>query len=149
MRVRTQAAAFPVNTYSYTEVHNSFEAIHKHWPNVELRVALYNIGAGVFKSFLDVTEGDIENSVDTNVRAAYSFAREAILRFKEQPVNDKGKRGTLLFTGATASIRGNTWTSGFAPGKHSLRALSQSLAKEFGKQNIHVRALVRFYACVH
>jgi NAD(P)-dependent dehydrogenase (short-subunit alcohol dehydrogenase family) len=137
-----------VNAYSFADIHNSFEAIHKHWPNAELRVALYNIGAGVFKSFLDVTEGDIENSIDTNVRAAYSFAREAILRIKEQPVNDKGKRGTLLFTGATASIRGNTWTSGFAPGKHALRALSQSLAKEFGKQNIHVRVLVILCVCM-
>lgn len=44
----------------------------------------------------------------------------------------------LIFTGATASVRGNTLTSAFAAGKHGLRALSQSLAKEFGKENIHV-----------
>ncbi|KAJ3494866.1 hypothetical protein NLJ89_g10720 [Agrocybe chaxingu] len=49
-----------------------------------------------------------------------------------------GKRGALIFTGATASARGNTTTSAFAVGKFGTRALSQSLAKEFGKENIHV-----------
>lgn len=48
-------------------------------------------------------------------------------------------RGTLIFTGATAAIRGNVTTSAFASGKFALRALSQSLAKEFGKEDIHVR----------
>ncbi|KAF9002184.1 hypothetical protein BDQ17DRAFT_1542485 [Cyathus striatus] len=52
--------------------------------------------------------------------------------------DENGKRGTLLFTGATASLRGNAVTSAFASGKFGTRALSQSLAKEFGKQNIHV-----------
>jgi NAD(P)-dependent dehydrogenase (short-subunit alcohol dehydrogenase family) len=52
----------------------------------------------------------------------------------------KGKRGTLLFTGATASLRGNTTTSAFAASKFGIRALAQSLAKEFGKENIHVRS---------
>ena len=51
---------------------------------------------------------------------------------------DGQKKGTLIFTGATASIRGNKTTSAFAAGKHGLRALSQSLAKEFGKEDIQV-----------
>lgn len=72
-----------------------------------------------------------------NVVAAFAFAREAILAFKEQDI-EEGKRGTLLFTGATASLRGNTTTSAFAAGKFGVRALAQSLAKEFGKENIHV-----------
>jgi short-subunit dehydrogenase len=53
-------------------------------------------------------------------------------------VSSFGARGTLLFTGATASLRGNTTTSAFSAGKFGLRALSQSLSKEFGKDNIHV-----------
>jgi NAD(P)-dependent dehydrogenase (short-subunit alcohol dehydrogenase family) len=51
-----------------------------------------------------------------------------------------GKRGALIFTSATAATRGNKTTSVFASAKFALRALSQSLAKEFGKQNIHVCA---------
>jgi NADP-dependent 3-hydroxy acid dehydrogenase YdfG len=79
--------------------------------------------------------------VDTNIVAAFAFARQAILAFKELDIEEggKGKRGTLLFTGATASLRGNTTTSAFAASKFGIRALAQSLAKEFGKENIHVR----------
>ncbi|KAL0567349.1 hypothetical protein V5O48_014649, partial [Marasmius crinis-equi] len=49
-----------------------------------------------------------------------------------------GAKGVLIHTGATAAVRGNVTTSVFSAGKHALRALSQSLAKEFGGQNIHV-----------
>ena len=49
-----------------------------------------------------------------------------------------GKRGVLIFTGATGSLRGGPMTSIFSAGKGAMRALSQSLAKEFGKENIHV-----------
>ena len=104
----------------------------------EIRAALWNAASGAFKNFLDVTEEGINDSVQVNILAAFAFSRQAILAFKDNVIDEKGGRGTLLFTGATASIRGNTWTSAFAAGKHGLRALSQSLAKEFGKQNIHV-----------
>lgn len=77
--------------------------------------------------------------LQTNVAAAFAFSREAILDFKENEIQESiGKRGTLIFTGATASLRGNVFTSAIAAAKHGQRALSQSLAKEFGRQNIHV-----------
>lgn len=87
----------------------------------------------------------MQESVDTNIVAAFAFSREAIIAFKGVEIDEnggKGKRGTLLFTGATASLRGNTTTYTFAIGKFGIRALAQSLAKEFGKQNIHVRILL-------
>lgn len=77
--------------------------------------------------------------LQTGVAAAFSFARGAILAFKDNDIEQSsGKRGTLIFTGATASLRGGPLTSAFSVGKHGVRALSQSLAKEFGKENIHV-----------
>lgn len=76
--------------------------------------------------------------MDTNITAPFAFSRQVLLAFKENEIDQLGKRGTLLFTGATASWRGNVTTSAFAAGKFALRALSQSLNKEFGKQNIHV-----------
>jgi NAD(P)-dependent dehydrogenase (short-subunit alcohol dehydrogenase family) len=51
-------------------------------------------------------------------------------------------RGTMLFTGATASIRGGRGFSAFAGGKHAVRALAQSMARELGPQNIHVAHVV-------
>lgn len=45
---------------------------------------------------------------------------------------------TLIFTGATASIKANATVASFATGKHAMRALTQSLAKEFGPKGVHV-----------
>ncbi len=140
----TQAAAFPILEYSYTATGDVFDKIISHaWPgggSTELRVALWNVGVNVFGSFLDVTEKDIQSSLEVHVTAGFAFFRKVILAFKENELDSAGSRGTLLFTGATASIRGNVFTSAFAAGKHGIRALSQSLAKEFGKENIHVSA---------
>ena len=137
-----QAAAFPVPDYSYNATLSVFDTIFAHkWATggpSEFRVGVWNTAAGVFKSFLDVTEEDITNSLQVNVNAAFAFSRRAVLKFRENALDERGKRGTLIFTGATAAIRGNVLTSAFAAGKFGTRALSQSLAKEFGKENIHV-----------
>ena len=137
--IPTQAAAFPITEYSYKEVQAAFRAVRARWPHADIRVALFNAGFGVWKPFLQITEDEVDRVVDTNVKAAFAFSREAVLAFRGQAVNEHGKRGTLLFTGATASLRGNTTTSAFSAGKFALRSLSQSLNKEFGKENIHVR----------
>ncbi|KAF7986918.1 hypothetical protein HWV62_12705 [Athelia sp. TMB] len=133
-----EAAAFPIANYSPSSIQSAFGSIKSQWPESPLRVALFNTAFGVWKPFLQVTPEEVQESVDTNIVAAFAFSREAIIAFKDLDLNDKGKRGTLLFTGATASLRGNTTTSAFAAGKFAVRALSQSLAKEFGKENIHV-----------
>ena len=51
-------------------------------------------------------------------------------------------RGTMLFTGATASVRGGAGFSAFAGAKHALRALAQSLARELGPKGVHVAHVV-------
>jgi NAD(P)-dependent dehydrogenase (short-subunit alcohol dehydrogenase family) len=115
--------------------------VRTHWPTSDIRVALYNAGLGVWKSFLQVTEDELDKVTDTNLKGAFAFSREALTAFQGQSIDDnegKGKRGTLLFTGATASLRGNTTTSVFSAAKFGVRSLSQSLNKEFGKENIHV-----------
>jgi NAD(P)-dependent dehydrogenase (short-subunit alcohol dehydrogenase family) len=117
--------------------------VRARWPTSDIRVALYNAGFGVWKPFLQVTEDEVDKATDTNFKAAFAFAREAITAFQGQTIDEnegRGKRGTLLFTGATASLRGNTTTAAFSGGKFALRSLSQSLNKEFGKENIHVCA---------
>ncbi|KAJ7842779.1 hypothetical protein B0H14DRAFT_2779815, partial [Mycena olivaceomarginata] len=98
-----------------------FASISSQFPasQYSMRAALFNIGYGVWKPFLEVTPEEVQESLDTNIDA-------------QNPT-----RGTLIFTGATASMRGNTRTSAFSIGKFGARALSQSLAKEFGKDDIH------------
>ncbi|KZP30153.1 NAD-P-binding protein [Athelia psychrophila] len=137
-RWRAQAVAFLIEHYSVASIQSAFASIKSQWPESPLRVALWNTAYGVWKPFLELKLEEIQESVDTNIVAAFAFAREAITAFKALDIDDKGARGTLLFTGATASLRGNTTTSAFAAGKFGLRALSQSLAKEFGQENMHV-----------
>jgi len=54
----------------------------------------------------------------------------------------KRGKGTILFTGATASLRGSAGFSAFAGGKHALRALAQSMARELGPEGIHVAHVI-------
>lgn len=136
-----EAHPFALSSYAPQAIRDAFASIRKQWPKEqgnEIRAALWNTAAAVWKPFLEVTDEEVKESLDVNVAAAFAFSREAILEFKNNDLNDLGKRGTLIFTGATASTRGNVTTSAFAVGKFGLRALSQSLAKEFGKENIHV-----------
>jgi len=132
------AAVFPVAAYNKSEIQAAFVRIKSKWPGAEIRVALFNTGHRVEKLFFDLTEEDILLSSQTNVLAGFAFAQEAITAFREYEVNDLGYRGTLIFTSATAALRGNEKFAAFAAAKHGVRALSQSLNKEFGKQNIHV-----------
>jgi NAD(P)-dependent dehydrogenase (short-subunit alcohol dehydrogenase family) len=144
MSTFTKATSFPISSYSHREIHSSFNALRKHWPDSETRVALFNAGVPVFKPFLDTTPEEFQSLADVNMIAASTFAREAILSFKELSIDNNGKRGTLMFSGASAALRGGTLTSAFSMGKFALRSLSQSLGKEFGKDNIHVRSLTDF-----
>ncbi|KAF9488034.1 NAD(P)-binding protein [Pleurotus eryngii] len=134
------AAYFAVPEYSRDAISSAFAGIRKQFPSstYAIRVAIFNAAHGVWKPFLDVTPEDIQAAVDVNIVAAFAFSREAIVEFKSNDLNEVGKRGILIFTGATASIRGNVITSAFAAGKAGQRSLSQSLAKEFGKDNIQV-----------
>ncbi|KAJ7102718.1 NAD-P-binding protein [Mycena epipterygia] len=140
-RTGGDAAPFCMPSYTPANFSATFSSIRSHFPTsrYSFRAALFNVGYAVWKPFLEVTPDEVQESLDTNVTAAFSFSREAILKFKENTTDaENPNRGTLIFTGATASMRGNTMTSAFSMAKSGTRTLSQSLAKEFGKDDIHV-----------
>ncbi|KAL1745454.1 hypothetical protein HDZ31DRAFT_63114 [Schizophyllum fasciatum] len=134
------AAPIPVTGYGPSDFTQAFAAIDDAFPSAEhvLRAALWNAGHAVFKGFLDTSVEELETTLQTNVVGAFAFSQAVVRKLRvNEPDADAG-RGTLIFTGATAAVRGNVTTSAFAAAKHGLRALSQSLAKEFGKEEIHV-----------
>ncbi|KAK7434526.1 hypothetical protein VKT23_020134 [Stygiomarasmius scandens] len=136
-----EVASFAIPSYAHADIASAFGQIHSRFPSNShsIRAALYNTSHGVWKPFLDVTPEDVQSVTQANIEGSFAFSHHVIKAFKENSIDEvTGKRGILLFTGATASIRGNVTTSAFAAGKFALRALSQSLAKEFGKENIHV-----------
>ncbi|KAJ7653385.1 NAD(P)-binding protein [Mycena rosella] len=121
-----KAEAFPILAYGPDELTAAFTAIHARYPAPE------------YAPFLQVTPEDVRVSTKVNIEGSFAFARAAILAFQtNKPAPKTGKKGTLVFTGVTASLRGNVITSAFVSGKFAVRALSQSLAKEFEKENIH------------
>jgi NAD(P)-dependent dehydrogenase (short-subunit alcohol dehydrogenase family) len=136
-----KAAAFPLLSYSRDNLSSNWISVREKFsaPEYSIRAAVFNAGQTIFKPFLEITPEEVQNSLEVSVSAAFAFSREAILAFQTNNIEEPlGKRGTLLFTGATASLRGNSMTSLLAAGKFGARALSQSLAKEFGKDDIHV-----------
>ncbi len=68
--------------------------------------------------------------------AGFPMGREAAKRMMPRG------RGTIIFTGATASLRGGAGFAAFSGAKHALRALAQSMARELGPQGIHVAHIV-------
>jgi NAD(P)-dependent dehydrogenase (short-subunit alcohol dehydrogenase family) len=97
-----------------------------------LEVAVFNIGANVRFGIKETTARVYRKVWEMACFAGFVMGREAANRMEPRG------RGTIIFTGATASMRGGVGYSAFAGAKHALRALAQSMARELGPKNIHV-----------
>jgi NAD(P)-dependent dehydrogenase (short-subunit alcohol dehydrogenase family) len=101
-----------------------------------LEVAVFNVGGNVRFGILETTAQKYFKVWEMACFAGFLTGREAA-----RVMLGRG-RGTILFTGATASLRGGSGFAAFAGGKHGLRALAQSMARELGPQNLHVAHVV-------
>ena len=101
-----------------------------------LEVVVFNVGANVNFPIRDTTTRVFSKVWQMACLAGFLTGREAA-----RHMVPRGK-GTLLFTGATASLRGGQGYAAFASAKFGLRALAQSLARELGPEGIHVAHLV-------
>jgi NAD(P)-dependent dehydrogenase (short-subunit alcohol dehydrogenase family) len=101
-----------------------------------IEVLVFNIGANVRFPVVETTTQVYSKVWEMACLAGFLTSREAARAMCERG------RGTILFTGATASIRGGAGFSAFAGAKHGLRALAQSLAREMGPKGLHVAHVV-------
>jgi NAD(P)-dependent dehydrogenase (short-subunit alcohol dehydrogenase family) len=101
-----------------------------------IAVTVFNIGANVRFPITETTARVYRKVWEMGAFAGFLAGRESA-----RVMQDRGQ-GTILFTGATASIRGGDGYSAFAGAKHALRALSQSMARELGPKGIHVAHVV-------
>jgi NAD(P)-dependent dehydrogenase (short-subunit alcohol dehydrogenase family) len=97
-----------------------------------IEVCVFNIGGNVRFGITETTARVYRKVWEMCAFAGFLAGREAARMMLPR------KKGTILFTGATASLRGGAGFASFAGGKHALRALAQSMARELGPQGIHV-----------
>jgi NAD(P)-dependent dehydrogenase (short-subunit alcohol dehydrogenase family) len=129
-----EAHGFGSDARVEAQVVSLFEHIEREIGPIE--VLVFNIGGNVNFPIAETTERVFRKVWEMSCLSGFLNAREAA------KVMQARGRGTILFTGATASLRGGSGFSAFAAGKHGLRAVAQSMARELGAKNIHVAHVV-------
>jgi NAD(P)-dependent dehydrogenase (short-subunit alcohol dehydrogenase family) len=97
-----------------------------------IEICLFNAGSNVNKPLLDTTEKLFFKAWELACYGGFLVGREAA-----HYMLPRG-RGTIFFTGATASVRGGAGFAAFSSAKFGLRAVAQAMARELGPKNIHV-----------
>ncbi|MEH2482253.1 NAD(P)-dependent dehydrogenase (short-subunit alcohol dehydrogenase family) [Nitrobacteraceae bacterium AZCC 2146] len=99
-------------------------------------VVVYNASQRARGPFIELAPADVAQSIAVSAFGGFLVAQQALKRMLPN------KRGAILFTGASASIKGFAQSAPFAMGKFALRGMAQSLAREFAPQGIHVAHFV-------
>ena len=102
----------------------------------EINVAVYNIGANIRFNILETTSRKYYKVWEMAAFGAFLMGREVARKMLPR------KKGTIIFTGATASIRGKEGFAAFSGAKQAKRALAQSMAKELAPKGIHVAHII-------
>ncbi|MEM7778170.1 MAG: SDR family NAD(P)-dependent oxidoreductase [Pseudomonadota bacterium] len=102
----------------------------------ELDLVLYNASARARGPFLDLDPAEVAQAINVSAYGGYLVAREAAKRMVPR------NTGAILFTGASASVKGYPQSAPFAMGKFALRGLAQSMARELAPQGVHVAHFV-------
>lgn len=112
----------------------AFERIRRELGDPE--VLVYNAGAFQMGGILEVEPEKFDECLRANCSGAFYAAQQAL------PAMAEAGRGTVILTGATSALRGGARFSALAAGKFALRALAQSMAREFGPQGVHVSHVI-------
>jgi NAD(P)-dependent dehydrogenase (short-subunit alcohol dehydrogenase family) len=130
----TGAAAIACDAAREDEVERLFAAVDRGGERLDLVV--YNASGRARGPVAELDPEAVEKAIRVTAFGGFLVARQAAMRMIRQG------HGTILFTGASASVKGYPRSSSFAMGKFALRGLAQSLARELQPQNIHVGHIV-------
>jgi NAD(P)-dependent dehydrogenase (short-subunit alcohol dehydrogenase family) len=128
------ALPVPTDATDPASIASAFETIRADLDDPE--VFVYNAGAFEMGGILEIEPERFDECFRANCAGAFYAAREVL------PAMVERGRGTILLTGATAALRGSARFSALAVGKFGLRALAQSMAREFGPQGVHVAHVI-------
>ena len=129
-----KAHAFGSDARKEDEVIALFTQIEKEIALIE--VVVFNIGANVRFPIAETTARVYYKVWEMGCFAGFLVGREAARTMLPRA------RGSIFFTGATASMRGSSGFSAFAGAKHGLRSLAQSMARELGPKGLHVAQII-------
>ncbi|MCH9683997.1 MAG: SDR family oxidoreductase [Deltaproteobacteria bacterium] len=99
-------------------------------------VLVFNAGSGQWGNIEEISAADFERGWRINALGAFLTAKQVI-----PGMVDKGA-GSIIIVGATASLRGKPFTTGFAPAKAAQRSLAQAMARHLGPKGVHVALLI-------
>ncbi|KNG51413.1 oxidoreductase domain-containing protein [Stemphylium lycopersici] len=123
-----------------SSLQNAVEAIKKEFgQDVAAAAAIFNAsGPFMRKPFLETPAETFQGSLAVSAMGGILFSQSFLPLLLNGLQQGSEHPPSLIFTGATASVKSNAQMSSFSTGKWALRALSQSLAREFGPQGVHV-----------
>ncbi len=128
------AKAYRCDVTDTNQIKAVFSTIKTEMGTVE--ILIYNAGSGIFVNIDDTTIEDFESSWRTNTLGLLVATQQVL------PDMRHNGKGTIIVTGATASLRGNVHTAPFAPAKAAQRSLTQSIAKHAGPDGIHTAYVI-------
>jgi NAD(P)-dependent dehydrogenase (short-subunit alcohol dehydrogenase family) len=132
--VETGARAFACNATDPDEVERLFGLVEREIGAPD--IVVYNASARARGPFVDLVPADVAQAIAVSAFGGFLVAQQAAKRML--PHN----HGAILFTGASASVKGYPHSAPFAMGKFALRGLAQSMARELSPQGIHVAHFV-------
>jgi NAD(P)-dependent dehydrogenase (short-subunit alcohol dehydrogenase family) len=131
---QTGARAYACDATNAEEVERLFGLVEREIGTPDLVV--YNASGRTRGTFLDLVPAEVAQSITISAFGGFLVAQQAAKRMLPN------KRGAILFTGASASVKGYAQSAPFAMGKFALRGLAQSMARELSPQGIHVAHFV-------
>jgi NAD(P)-dependent dehydrogenase (short-subunit alcohol dehydrogenase family) len=130
----TGARAFASDATDADEVERLFGMVEREIGVPDLVV--YNASGRARGAFVDLAPSDVAHAIAVSAFGGFLVAQQAVKRMLPN------KHGAILFTGASASVKGYAQSAPFAMGKFALRGLAQSMARELSPQGIHIAHFV-------
>jgi NAD(P)-dependent dehydrogenase (short-subunit alcohol dehydrogenase family) len=130
----TGARAFACNATDPDDVERLFGLVEREIGAPD--VVVYNASARARGAFVDLVPAEVAQAISVSAYGGFLVAQQAVKRMLPK------HHGAILFTGASASVKGYAQSAPFAMGKFALRGLAQSMARELSPQGIHVAHFV-------
>jgi NAD(P)-dependent dehydrogenase (short-subunit alcohol dehydrogenase family) len=122
------------------EITAAFETVRAEFGPVD--VLVNHASGGSWKGVRDLSLDEFERAWEVGARAGLVCSQAALDDMLDEGVSGGGEGGTIIFTGATSSVRGRGGAAAFSSAKFAVRGLAESMAREFGPQGVHVAHVV-------